>query len=94
MALEDVQKLAEATNSVSKKEYTHWYLSKFEGEDDEEESESPSRAQKSSGSLARNQILQAHQPLLGSTLRKGLTQATLDTHIRSALNPADCDKTH
>ena len=54
MALDDVQKLAEATTSVTKKEHAHWYWSKFEGKNDDEESEPPSRAQKSSGALAPN----------------------------------------
>ena len=94
MALEDVQRLADDTNQVTKKEHAHHHLSKFEGVEEVTVTESQMHAPKPSGGMPRNQILQARHPSLGTTLRKGLTPAALDTHLRSALYASDFDKTH
>ena len=47
MALGDVQRLADDTNRVTKKEHAHYHLSKFEGVEEETETEPPMRASKS-----------------------------------------------
>ena len=94
MALEDVQRLADDTNVVTKKVHGSRYLAKFEGVVEETITDSQLNALKPAGGIPRNQILQARHPSLGTSLRKGLTQAALDTHLRSALNASDFDKTH
>ena len=71
MALEDVQRLADDTNIVTKKVHGSRYLSKFEGVVEETVTDSQMRALKPAGGIPRNQILQARHPSLGTTLRKG-----------------------
>ena len=79
---------------MTKKEHARHHLSKFEGVEEVTVTESQMHAPKPSGGMPRNQIFQARHPSLGTTLRKGLTPAALDTHLRSALNASDFDKTH